>query len=53
MNGSLTVKSKLSLGSGAVIFLMIAVSINTFINISKVKVVENSMKISTLANSLY
>jgi len=43
MKINLTVKNKLSLGFGAVIFLMIAVSINTFISMSKVNAVENRL----------
>lgn len=40
---NLTVKNKLLLGFGVVIFLMIAVSINTFVSLSKVEVVEHRL----------
>ena len=43
MNMKLTVKNKLLLGFGAVILLMIAVSINTFHSLSKVEVIETRL----------
>jgi len=43
MKINLTVKNKLSLGFGVVIFLMIAISINTFISMSKVDVIEDRL----------